>query len=78
MKSKQLILSLALAALFVSVASSCPVCYGETDAHTASAVNSAIISLLIVVGTVLSFFASMFLHWRKRMKLSQAGDEPQV
>ena len=77
MKHKRVIVPL-LVIFFTDAAFSCPVCYGETDAHTASAVNSAIISLLIVVGTVLSFFASMFLHWRKRMKLSQAGDEPQV
>ena len=65
-----------LAVLFViagHVALSCPVCYGETDPHTASAVNAEVISLLFVVGAVLSFFVSLIFQIRKRTRL-QAGN----
>ncbi len=74
MNFKTVVISLVLVILFASVASSCPVCYGETDAHTASAVNGAIFSLLIVTGAVLSFIASFILYLRKRLKLSMADN----
>lgn len=56
--------------LTTNMASSCPVCYGQTDSNTASAVNAGIIALLLVTGTVLSFFASLFVYLRKKYKLS--------
>lgn len=61
-----------------NLASACPVCYGATDAHTASAVNAAIVSLLLVVGAVLSFFASLILRVRKRIKLASTQDSNEL
>ena len=74
MKPKYGLLTLILLISCVTVASSCPVCYGQTDAHTASAVNGAIFSMLIVVGAVLSFFASFIIYLRKRMRLLATTD----
>jgi hypothetical protein len=70
MKLKPVFVFFLLAIVATSVATSCPVCYGETDANTASAVNAAIFSLLLVVGVVLSFFASLIFQLRKRMKVN--------
>ncbi len=66
------VLSIAIfAGTFVSsVARSCPVCYGQTDSNTASAVNASVIVLLFITGAVLSMFGSLFLYLRKRMKLA--------
>jgi hypothetical protein len=75
MKIKSLFISLALVVVSLSVVSSCPVCYGETDPHTATAVNYAIFAMLMVTGTVLSLFASFFVYLRKRLRLS-ATDNP--
>lgn len=69
MKIRSLVLLLLLMILATSLASTCPVCYGETDANTASAVNAAILSLLLVIGAVLSFVVSLAFQIRKRMKL---------
>jgi hypothetical protein len=67
MKSKIVFLFVILVFAVSSAVASCPVCYGETDVHTASAVNAAIYSLLIVTGVVLSFFVSLILHVRRRL-----------
>jgi hypothetical protein len=79
MKVRRMVIVLALSGLVLSVASSCPVCYGEMGGNTASAVNSAIFTLLIVVGAVLSFFASFIVYLRKRYKLTTSanGNDPQ-
>ena len=78
MRLKTVLLSLALVVLIMNVASTCPVCYGETDVHTASAVNAAIYSLLIVTGTVLSFFSSLIVYLRKRLRLSSTADSNEL
>ncbi len=56
--------------LVSSIAEGCPVCYGQTDSNTASAVNASVIVLLLITGAVLSMFGSLFLYLRKRMKLA--------
>jgi hypothetical protein len=73
MKLKTIIILVAFVVFVTNAASGCPVCYGETDVHTASAVNAAIYSLLIVTGMVLSFFVSLILQLRKRLKLSSTN-----
>jgi len=78
MKPRTIILFIALIAVVSSVAMSCPVCYGETDVHTASAVNAAIYSLLLVTGVVLSFFVSLILQLRKRMKMASTNNENNI
>jgi hypothetical protein len=70
MKGRSIIVFLALCGLVANAALSCPVCYGEMQGNTASAVNSAIFTLLIVIGAVLSFFASFIVYLRKRYRLS--------
>lgn len=74
MKIRSVLISLALVVVFLSVATSCPVCYGETDPHTATAVNYAIFAMLMVTGTVLSFIASFVVYLRKRLRLSSADN----
>ncbi len=56
--------------LISNVALSCPVCYGQSDSNTATAVNASVIVLLLFTGAVLSMFGSLFLYLRKRMKLA--------
>jgi hypothetical protein len=75
MKIRSVLISLALVAVFLNVATSCPVCYGDVDPHTATAVNYAIFAMLMVTGTVLSLFASFFVYLRKRLR-SSATDNP--
>jgi len=53
-----------------SSAASCPVCYGQTDTNSASAVNASVIALLIITGAVLSMFGSFIIYLRKRMRLA--------
>lgn len=74
MKLRTFIILALFVVLITNVATSCPVCYGETDANTASAVNAAIFSMLFVIGAVLSFFVSMVLHMRKRIKLESMNN----
>jgi len=78
MRVKYVLVSIGLILLIVNVGMSCPVCYGQTDTHTASAVNAAIFSMLIVTGTVLSFFASLIVYLRKRLRLSAATNSDEV
>ena len=59
----------ALLMTSASAAMSCPVCYGQSDSNTASAVNASVIALLIITGAVLSMFGSFILFLRKRMQL---------
>lgn len=78
MKARLIVLTFLVAVLLTSVATSCPVCYGETDANTASAVNAAIVSLLLVVGAVLSFIATFILQIRKRIKLEAMNNSNEI
>jgi hypothetical protein len=71
MKCRIALLLVVLMATFATVATSCPVCYGQTDSNAASAVNASVIALLIVTGAVLSMFGSFILFLRKRMRLVQ-------
>lgn len=64
------LLSVMMIAL-ASSATSCPVCYGQTDSNTVSAVNASVIALLIITGAVLSMFGSFIIYLRKRMRLAQ-------
>lgn len=69
MKMKAATISLVII-LITNVASSCPVCYGQTDTNTASAVNVAILVLLSVTGAVLTSIASVIAYLRKKFKMS--------
>ncbi len=72
MKRRILPILLIATVAITSTAASCPVCYGQTDSNSASAVNASIIALLIVTGAVLSMFGSFIIYLRKRMRLAEA------
>jgi hypothetical protein len=78
MKIRSLLISLALVVASLSVAASCPVCYGDVDPHTATAVNYAIFAMLMVTGTVLSLFVSFFVYLRKRLRLSSPNNSNEI
>lgn len=52
----------------------CPVCFGDVSSPMAGAANTAIIVMLIVVGCVLTAFASFFICLARRARL--AAGEP--
>ena len=70
MKSRIFVFLLTLSAFTTTVATSCPVCFGETDTNTASAVNASIIVMLILIGAILSMFGSFILYLRKRARFA--------
>ncbi|MBI3586082.1 MAG: hypothetical protein HY088_03000 [Ignavibacteriales bacterium] len=71
MQSAVLLLFLVL--IFSAIASACPVCYGETESKMADGVNAAIMVLLGITGGVLTLFTSLFLRFRKRIKMTLSG-----
>jgi hypothetical protein len=66
------ILFTALLLLAPRVALACPVCFGQNDSPMASATNMGIIVMLVVVGVVLSGFASFIIYLNRRAKLVAA------
>jgi hypothetical protein len=50
------------------VALACPVCFGDSNAPMAVAMNMGIIAMLIVVAGVLGAFASFFIYLIRRAK----------
>jgi hypothetical protein len=54
----------------------CPVCFGDSDAPMANAMNMGILFMLIIVGGVLVAFASFFIHLIRRAKLADNGLRP--
>lgn len=68
-----------LTALLVAaprVAMACPVCFGQSDAPMAKAVNMGIYVLLAVIGGVLAAFASFFIYLVRRARLFNDGAVP--
>jgi len=49
----------------------CPVCFGAQDSPMTAGMNMAILSMLGIVGFVLSGFVGFFLFVRRRYKLHQ-------
>lgn len=47
-------------------AKACSVCLGDPNSPMVKSVNTGVWFLLVVIGTVLVGFASLFLFWRKR------------
>lgn len=74
MKIFSFIRSVLFAALLLSavsaIASACPVCYGETESKMTDGINAAIMVLLGITGGVLTLFTSLFLRFRKRIKMT--------
>jgi hypothetical protein len=46
----------------------CPVCFGDSNAPMAVAMNTGIIAMLIVVAGVLGAFASFFIYLIRRAR----------
>lgn len=72
------VLLLFLLVVISAIAPACPVCYGDTESKMADGVNAAILVLLGITGGVLTLFTSLFLRFRKRIKmtLSDTVDYP--
>jgi hypothetical protein len=51
------------------VALACPVCFGQSDAPLAVAINRGVIAMLGFVAVVLSAFAAFMLYLYRRAKL---------
>jgi hypothetical protein len=66
-----LITMLLLAAPRVALA--CPVCFGQNDSPMSSGAKMAVIFMLVIVGVVLSAFASFFIYLMRRARM--AADE---
>ena len=50
------------------VAFACPVCFGDSNAPMAVAMNMGILAMLIVVAGVLGAFASFFIYLIRRAR----------
>ena len=59
------LLTLALLAA-PRIALACPVCFGNSDAPMAKATNTGIIFMLVIVGVMLTAFASFFIYLIRR------------
>ncbi len=55
------------------VALACPVCFGQSDAPLAQAINSGVIIMLGFVAAVLSGFAAFMVYLYRRAKLADVG-----
>ena len=71
-KTKHLVAVLLMLAV-PRAALACPVCFGQSDAPMAKAMNQGILLMLIVVGFVLAAFATFFISLARRAR-STAGD----
>ena len=54
----------------------CPVCFGNSDAPMAKATNSGIIFMLVIVGVMLTAFASFFIYLIRRANRVAADTVP--
>jgi hypothetical protein len=52
------------------VALACPVCFGQSDAPMARAMNQGILLMLVVVGFVLAAFATFFISLVRRARIA--------
>ena len=57
-------------------ASACPVCIGDPNHPMTVSANAGVTFLLGVVVVVLVLFGGLFLFWRKRERVWQAGKVP--
>ena len=49
----------------------CPVCFGQSDAPMARAMNQGILLMLVVVGCVLAAFATFFISLVRRARMAE-------
>jgi hypothetical protein len=56
----------------------CPVCFGNSDAPMAIAMNTGILAMLLIVVGVLGGFASFFIYLIRRAKIAAKQSEGTV
>lgn len=54
------------------LALACPVCFGQSDAPLAEAINFGVIAMLVVVAGVLSAFGAFMFYLNRRAKMATA------
>ena len=58
------------------VALACPVCFGQSDAPMAKAMNLGIFAMLVVVAGMLASFASFVVYLMRRARLADLSGVP--
>jgi len=66
--------ALLLALVVPRIALACPVCFGNSDAPMAKAINQGVLLMLVVVGFMLAAFASFFISLVRRARLAEGHD----
>jgi maltodextrin utilization protein YvdJ len=54
----------------------CSVCFGQSDAPMAKAVNIGIIAMLVVVAGMLTTFAAFFIYLNRRARMFAPTETP--
>ena len=56
------------------LALACPVCFGESDAPLAQAINTGVIAMLVVVAGMLGSFATFIVYLARRARSIDAAE----
>lgn len=65
---RRLILCVLGAAVFHCAAGACPSCYGAADGPVIEATGTAVLVMMGITGSVLSFFAGFFITLARRAR----------
>ena len=57
------------------LALACPVCFGESDAPLAKAINAGVMAMLVVVAGMLGSFATFIVYLARRARALDAAGE---
>jgi hypothetical protein len=66
----------AVVLLVPRLALACPVCFGQSDAPMAKAVNIGILAMLVVVAGMLASFAAFFIYLNRRARMFAPTETP--
>ena len=56
------------------LALACPVCFGQSDAPLAQAINAGVIAMLVVVAGTLGSFATFIVYLARRARSIEAAE----
>ena len=56
------------------LALACPVCFGQSDAPLAQAINAGVIAMLVVVAGMLGSFATFIVYLARRARTFDAAE----
>jgi hypothetical protein len=56
------------------LALACPVCFGQSDAPLAQAINTGVIAMLVVVAGILGSFATFIVYLARRARSIDAAE----